>query len=133
MTKLTMILLAALLGVGAAASRPAEPQDRTIKLWYRIPGEDPLSIKFRSALAARLQKDKQFKVVSNADDADLKIESPSRTVDWDTLGGRMVVIYILSVEGNGKQLRLSGVCYASDMDKCARDLIGRTKHYSFGL
>lgn len=119
--------LMALVGVAANAAPPR------MTVFYRIPGQDPLSIKFRAALAARIRKDPQLRLAPDMASAQLKIESPSRSIDWDTLGGRMVAIYILSIAGNGKDFRLSGVCYTTNMDKCARDIIGRSKHFALGL
>jgi hypothetical protein len=120
-----LVVLSAIAAAPPAAKRPT--------IAYRIPGQDPLSIKFRKALDGRIAKDRQLRYVTDLKAADLQLVSPARNVDWDTLGGKMVVIYILSVEGNGKDYRLSGVCYANDMDKCARDILDRSKHYSLGF
>ena len=122
-----MIALVSLAPLNALAA----PVPATIA--YRIPGQDPLSIEFRKTLDARIAKDRQLRLIDKLDAADLKVVSPARTIDWDTLGGRMVVIYILDVKSRTNDFRLSGVCYADDMDKCARDLLGRSKHFALGL
>jgi hypothetical protein len=125
--------IALLLGIatGASSSVGAAPAKPTVA--FRIPGEDPLTIKFRSALEDRIRKDKEVRRVGSLDEADLKIESPSQKIDWDTLEGRMVVIYIVKISGRSESFRLSGVCYTTKMDKCARELLSRSKHYVLGI
>jgi hypothetical protein len=133
---ITLISGSLLLACFAAPAADAATQivRKVATVAVKFPGGDPLTIKFRKAMNARLRRDKQLKLVSDMNTADLRILSPSKSIDWDTIAGRLVVIYIVNLKGHGAtDFRLSGVCFATNMDKCARELLSRSKHYVLGL
>ena len=83
-------------------------------------------------LKARILKDPRLKLIPKLEKADMRLVSPSTTVDWDDLAGRLVMIYVINGTSAKADDRFAGVCFANDMDKCARELIKRSEHFLLG-
>jgi hypothetical protein len=90
-----------------------------------------MTSKFRTALKKRISADPQIRLIAGKK-ADLTLSSRTK-IDWDVLGGRMVMIYIVQAAARGRSYRISGVCFENDPDKCARDLVRRSKHVLLDL
>ena len=126
--RLAVTLLASLACALLPAAQAA-PRKATIAVDF--PGSDPLTTDFRKALHERIAEDTMLELTGDADRADIRVVSPSDHIDWDTLNGRIVAIYIVNVKSVwGRSFRLSGVCFADDVKKCATDFVRRTRYHA---
>ena len=128
-TRLAVALVPAFAcALPAAAAAQALPK-ATIAIDF--PGDDPLTTKFRNALLKRIADDDVLVLSTDAKQADIHVVSPTDHIDWDTLNGRIVAIYIVNVKSTWRpSFRLSGVCFENDVKKCARDFVRRTRTYA---
>ena len=115
--------------LGCALPPTAEAQaPRKATIAIDFPGDDPLTTSFRKALLKRIADDDLLTLSTDSKSADIRVVSPSDHIDWDTLNGRIVAIYIVNVKSVWRgTFRLSGVCFGNDVRKCARDFVRRTK------
>ena len=124
------ISLAAFVGIGALPAGAAPRAKATVAV--DLVGVDAMTNKFRNALRARIASDPQLQLTNDIRKADLRLSSRTK-IDWDVLSGRMVLIYIVTAASRRQPYRISGVCFENDPEKCARDLVRRSKHVLLNL
>ncbi len=118
----TFPILAYLAALNSGSAFAEAPASR-VPVDLRLVGDDGLTQKFHVALEEGLEKHPSLRLAKNRTEARVIVESDSN-VDHDKLAGREVVIYLVYVyRGPDRGDPITGVCFASRMSKCAKDIL----------
>jgi len=117
---MTTFALAGLLSTSLALLASGPQQADRIPVAIRLVGDDGLTQRLLSGIEDDLRVNPKLRL-ANADDRNtIAIESDSN-VGWDELSGRTVVIYTVYVyRGENRGAPKTGICYESDIPKCAK-------------